>query len=118
MGLLKLEDYMPAALANSLKADEEDRKRRGSQVRPQDTRQVEEEEVVTHTATEMNLRQGRQACVAPSEIWLSYLGVPRERLPVGNEQRGLAHDAEVRHSGPRLHRFRAVVSAVRSRRAL
>ena len=26
MGLLKLEDYMPAALADSLKADEEDRK--------------------------------------------------------------------------------------------
>ena len=32
--------------------------------------QVKEEEVVTHTATEMNLRQGRQACVAPAETWL------------------------------------------------
>ena len=30
----------------------------------------EEEEVVTHTTIETNLRQGRQACVAPSEIWL------------------------------------------------
>ena len=35
MGLLKLEDYMPAALANSLKADEEDRRRDHAPLRSQ-----------------------------------------------------------------------------------
>ena len=61
-----------------------------------------------------------QTSVAPSEIWLRdnleniyallfrFLGV---RLPAGNEQRGLAHDAEVRHSGAGSDRFRAVAGA-------
>ena len=34
--------------------------------------------------------------------------VPRVRLPAGDEQCGLACDAEVRHSGARSHRLRAV----------
>ena len=46
------------------------------------------------------------------------LHVRRERLPAGALQRGLAHDAEVRHSGARSDRRRAVVSAARPRRAL
>ena len=36
----------------------------------------------------------------------------------GDEQRGLARDAEVRHSGARSHRLRAETSAARPRRAL
>ena len=46
------------------------------------------------------------------------LPVPRVRLPAGDEQRGLARDAEVRHSGARSHRLRAETSAARPRRAL
>ena len=46
------------------------------------------------------------------------LPVPRVRLPAGDEQRGLARDAEVRHSGARSHRLRAVAGAARPRRAL
>ena len=57
MGLLKLEDYMPAALADSLKADEEDRKS-GHTTPVQVKEEEEEEEVVTHTTTETNLRHG------------------------------------------------------------
>ena len=37
--------------------------------------------------------------------------VPRVRLPAGDEQRGLARDAEVRHSGARSHRLRAAAEA-------
>ena len=48
-----------------MKADEEDRK--NGHTTPV---QVKANEVVTHTTTiETNLRQGPQACVAPSEIW-------------------------------------------------
>ena len=42
-------------------------------------------------------------CSSGSRVW----------LPAGDEQRGLACDAEVRHSGARSHRVRAVVGAVR-----
>ena len=55
-----------------------------------------------------------QTSVAPSQIWLSgehlraALQVPRVRLPAGDEQRGLVDDAEVRQSGARSHRLRAV----------
>ena len=101
MGPLKLEDYMP----DSLKPDEEDRK--SGHTTPVQVK--EEEEVVTHTTTETNPRQGRQACVAPAEIWLrNDLEEVYVRLPAGTEQRGLARDAEVRHSGGRHHRLRAV----------
>ena len=56
-------EIIGAALANSLKADEDRKSDRTTLV------QVKEEEGVTHTATtKMNLRQGRQACVAPAEI--------------------------------------------------
>ena len=44
------------------------------------------------------------------------LPVPRVRLPAGDEQRGLARDAEVRNSGARSHRIRAVAGAARPRR--
>ena len=58
---------MPAALANSLKADVEDRRSDHVPL----VAATENEEVATLTATiETNLRQGRQACVAPSELWL------------------------------------------------
>ena len=58
---------MPAALANSLKADEEDRRSDHAKL----VAVTENQEVATLTATiEPNLRQGRQACVAPSELWL------------------------------------------------
>ena len=57
MGLLEFEDYIPAALANSLKGDEEDRKSDHTTL----VQVKEEEEVASHAATEMNLRQGRQA---------------------------------------------------------
>ena len=67
MGLLKLEDYMLAALADSLKADEEDRRC----CRAPLVAVSENGEVATLTATiETNFRQGRQACVAPAELWL------------------------------------------------
>ena len=100
------------ALANSLKADEDRKSDHTTLVQVKE----EEDEVVTHTpTTETNLRQGDlgievdslseiQACVAPAEIWLRD-AVPRVRLPAGDEQRGLAHDAEVRHSGARSHGF-------------
>ena len=51
MGLLKLEDYTPAALANSLKADEEDRK--SDHAPPVQVK--DEEEVVTQTTIQTNL---------------------------------------------------------------
>ena len=65
--------------------------------------------------------------VDASELWLRddleevyallfrFLGF---RLPAGDEQRGLARDTEVRHSGARSHRHRAETSAARRRRAL
>ena len=68
-----------------------------------------------------------QTRVAPAELWLRddlenicallfrFLGV---RLPAGDEQRGLARDTEVRHSGARSHRLRAVAGAAQPRRAL
>ena len=43
----------------------------------------------------------------PGEHLCPALPVPRVRLPAGDEQRGLARDAEVRHSGARSHRLRA-----------
>ena len=102
MGLLKLEDYMPAALANSLKADEEDRRSDHAPL----VAVADNEEVATLTATiETNLWQGRQACVAPFDAVAQRrpggglcpaLPVPRVRLRAGDEQRGLARDAEVR----------------------
>ena len=46
------------------------------------------------------------------------LQVPRVRLPPGDEQRGLARDAAVRHSGARSDPLRAVACAARPRRAL
>ena len=54
----------------------------------------------------------------PGEHLCPALPVPRVRLPAGDEQRGLARDAEGRHSGARSHRLRAVVSAARPGRAL
>ena len=54
----------------------------------------------------------------PGEHLCPILPVPRVRLPAGDEQRGLARDAEVRHSGARSHRFSAVAGAARSKRAL
>ena len=67
-----------------------------------------------------------QTRVVPAELWLrddleniyAALPVPRVRLPAGDEQRGLARDAEFRHSGARSHRLRAEASAARRRRAL
>ena len=63
--------------------------------------------------------------VDASELWLRddleevyALPVPRVRFPAGDEQRGLARDTEVRHSGARPHRLRAETSAARPRRAL
>ena len=134
IGILKLKDDMPAALANSLKADE-DRKSDHTtlfQVKEEEVEEEgEEEEVVTHTATtETNFRQGdcgveadslseNRTWVAPAEIW------PRDELEevyallfrfLGYGF--LARDAEVRHSGARSHRLRAVAGAVRPRRAL
>ena len=53
----------------------------------------------------------------PGEHLCPALSVPRVRLPAGDEQRGLARDAEVRHSGARSHRLRAVAGAARPRRA-
>ena len=41
------------------------------------------------------------------------LRLRRDWLPAGALQRGLVDDAEVRHSGARYHRLRAVVRAVR-----
>ena len=46
------------------------------------------------------------------------LPVPRVRLPAGDEQRGLARDVEVRHSGARSHRLLAVAGAARPRASL
>ena len=67
MGLLKLEDHVPAALANSLKEDEEDRRSDHAPL----VAVTEIEVVAMLTATiETNLGQGRQICVAPSELWL------------------------------------------------
>ena len=54
----------------------------------------------------------------PGEHLCPALPVPRVRLPAGDEQRGLARDAEVRHSDARSHRLRAVAGAARPRRAL
>ena len=51
IGILKLKDHMPADLANSLKADEDRKSDHTTLVQVK-----EEEEVVTHTET--NLRQG------------------------------------------------------------
>ena len=87
---------------------------------------TENEEVATLTATiETNFRKGRQTCVIwavaqrrPGGGLCPALPVPRVRLLAGDEQRGLARDAEVRHSVARPHRLRAVVGAVRPRRAL
>ena len=56
IGILKLKDDMPAALANSLKADED---RKSDHTTLVQVKEEEEEEVVTHTATtETNLWQG------------------------------------------------------------
>ena len=54
----------------------------------------------------------------PGEHLCPALRVPRVRLPAGDEQRGLARDAEVRLCGARPHRLRAVAGAARPRRAL
>ena len=58
--------------------------------------------------------QSDETRVAPAELWLRdhpcpALPVPRVRLPAGDEQRGLARDAEVRHSGARPHRCVTIV---------
>ena len=45
----------------------------------------------------------------PGEHLRAALQVPRVRLPAGDEQRGLACDAEVRHSGARPHRCVTIV---------
>ena len=50
-------------------------------------------------------RPGKHLCFA--------LSVPRVRLLAVDEQRGLARDAEVRYSGARSHRLRAVAGAAR-----
>ena len=47
----------------------------------------------------------------PGEHLCPALPVPRVRLSAGDEQRGLARDAEVRHSGARSHRLRAAAEA-------
>ena len=47
----------------------------------------------------------------PGEHLCHALPVSRVRLPAGDEQRGLARDAEVRHSGARSHRLRAAAEA-------
>ena len=61
----------------------------------------------------------RCSCWAVAQGGLcSALPVPRVPLPAGDEQRGLARDAEVRHSGARSRRLRAVAGAARPRRAL
>ena len=63
-----------------------------------------------------------QTSVAPTEIWLRddleniYMLLFRffgERVPAGALQFWLVDDAEVRHSGARSHRLRAVVGAAR-----
>ena len=54
----------------------------------------------------------------PGEHLRAALQVPRVRLPLGDEQRWLARDAAVRHSGARSDRLRAVACAARPRRAL
>ena len=54
----------------------------------------------------------------PGQHLRAALQVPRVRLPAGDEQRGLALDAAVRHSGARSDRVRAVACAARPRRAL
>ena len=50
--------------------------------------------------------------------WRRSTRCSRVRLPAGDEQRGLARDAEVRHSGARSHRFRAEASAALTQASL
>ena len=53
----------------------------------------------------------------PGEHLRAALQVPRVWLPAGDEQRGLARDAAVRHSGARSDPLRAVACAARPSRA-
>ena len=96
---------MPAALANSLKADEEDRE--------SDHTQVKKEEVVTHTTIETNLRQGHQAgCgllvkeqptarvdvpTAPRQYCYFLLNSLMSSLPGEHERRRPSWDRFLRH---------------------
>ena len=54
----------------------------------------------------------------PGEHLCPALPVPPVRFPASDEQRGLTRDAEVRLSGARPDRLRAVAGAARPRRAL